>query len=120
MGKRVMIVDDSYGDRMILREHLASFGYSVVGEARSIQESLEKYPHLRPDLVVLDAAIPDVDGVSAVMHLLWLDSKVNILVSVTRGQRTRAMEAIQAGAKDFVIKPVNARALHKAVRSLIG
>ena len=120
MGKRILIVEDGFGDRMVLRAFLASFGYQVVGEAKNIQESLEKYRKLRPDLVLMDAAIPDVDGVSAVMQLLREDHAVNVLVCVSRGQRVLAMEAIQAGAKDFVTKPINPRSLRKAVQRLIG
>lgn len=113
-------MDDSYGDRLVLRDYLFSFGYSIVGEAKDIEGFLEKYRTLKPDLVVMDAAIPDVDGVSAVMRLLREDSQAVILISVTRGQRVLAMEAIQAGAKDFVTKPFNPRSLHKTIRSLIG
>ena len=115
-----MIVDNSFGDRMVLRDYLTSFGYHVVGEAKNIRESLEKYDKLKPDLVLMDAAIPDVDGVSAVMQLLRYDRDATVLVCVTRGQRALAMEAIQAGAKDFITKPINERSLHKVVRSLIG
>lgn len=120
MGKRVFIVEDGYGDRMILRDFLVSLGYQVVGEAKNIDESLEKYDKLRPDLVLMDAAIPDSDAVSAMMKLSLMDPDVKVLVCVTRGQRALAMEAIQAGARDFITKPISVRSLHKAVRNVIG
>lgn len=119
MGKRILIVDDSYGDRLVLRDALISLGYQVVGEAKNIEESLEKYRNLRPDAVILDAAIPDDDGVSAVKKLLRLDLNANVLMSVSRGQRTLAMEAIQVGAKDFITKPVNTRQLMRALRHVL-
>ncbi|MHB0912571.1 MAG: response regulator [Armatimonadota bacterium] len=120
MGKRILIVEDNFGDRMILRDHLASFGYSVVGEAKTIDESIEKYDKVRPDLVLIDAVIPDVDGVSAIMRILQVDYAANIIVCVTRGQQSLAMEALAAGAKDFITKPINPRTLHKAVQKAIG
>ena len=120
MGKRVLIVEHSFGDRIVLRDYLASFGYHVVGEAKDIRSSLEKYNILKPDLVLMDAGIPDADGVSAVMQLLERDRDANILVCVTRGQRALAIEAMQVGAKDFITKPINPRSLHRVVRQLIG
>jgi len=119
LGKRALIVDDSFGDRLVLRDALVSFGWHVVGEAKNFQESLEKYRVLKPDLVLMDAAIPDVDGVSAVLWLLREDNEANILMCVTRGQRTLALEAIQAGAKDFVTKPINPRQLRRVIQSLV-
>jgi two-component system chemotaxis response regulator CheY len=120
MGKRVLIVEHSFGDRMILRDSVASLGYKVVGEAKSIRESLEKYDQLKPDLVLLDAAIPDIDGASATMQLLRLDGNANILIFATRGQRALAMESLQMGAKDFIVKPFTSRVLHRTIRMLIG
>lgn len=118
MGKRVLIVDDSFGDRMVLRDMLISAGCSVVGEAKTVEESLEKYDKLEPDLVVMDAAIPDVDGVSAVMKLLRLDSQANVLICATRGQRMLALEAVQVGAKDFITKPLNLRQLRRVLQHI--
>jgi two-component system chemotaxis response regulator CheY len=102
---------------MILSGLLASFGYTVVGQARNTQESIEKYQDLKPDLVVMDVAIPDADGVSAIRRLLYIDETANIIVSVSNGQRSLAMEALSAGAKDFITKPINPRSLQKVLRS---
>jgi len=118
MIKNILIVEDGFGERMILRDALFSLGYKVVGEAKNIAESLEKYEKLRPDAVILDAVIPDVDGISAVMKLLRIDHEANILICVTRGQRSLAMEAMSAGAKDFITKPINTHQLQKALVSI--
>jgi two-component system chemotaxis response regulator CheY len=118
LGKRVLIVDDSYGDRLVLRDALVSIGYQVVGEAKNLQESLEKYESIKPDIVIMDAAIPDDDGVSAVKKLLRLDLNANILMCVSRGQRALAMEALQVGAKDFITKPINVRQLMRVLNQL--
>ena len=120
LSKRVLIVDDSFGDRMVLRDYLMSFGYHVAGEARGGEESIKKFQSLRPDLVVLDAAMPDMDGVSVVRELRRQDHDVKVLICVSRGQRALAIEALGAGARDFITKPFDPRRLHKAVQKLIG
>jgi two-component system chemotaxis response regulator CheY len=120
LSKRVLIVDDSFGDRMVLRDYLLSFGYHVAGEARGGEESIEKFQSLKPDLVLLDAAMPDMDGVSVVRELRRKDHEASVLICVSRGQRSLAMEALGAGAKDFITKPIDPRRLRKAVQKLIG
>lgn len=103
-----------------MRDYLVSFGYQVVGEARDGRESLEKFKSLKPDLVVMDAAMPDMDGISAVRQLLREDHEANILLCAGHGQRSLAVEAMQVGAKDFVTKPISPRRLRKAIQNLIG
>ena len=120
MSKRVLIVNHSYGDRITLRDYLLSFGYHVAGEAKEGRESLEKYKKLRPDLVLLDGKLPDMDGVAVMRELLKEDLDVTVVMCVSRGQRSLAVEALQAGAKDFITKPLDPRRLRKVVQSVIG
>lgn len=120
MSKRVLIVDDSFGDRMVLRDYLLSFGYHVAGEARGGEESIEKFQSLKPDLVLLDVAMPDMDGVSVVRELRRKDHEANVLICVSRGQRALAIEALGAGARDFITKPIDPRRLRRTVQRLIG
>jgi two-component system chemotaxis response regulator CheY len=115
LSKRVLIADDSFGDRMILRDYLMSFGYRVVGEAKRGRESVEKFRELKPDLVVLDAAMPDMDGVSVVRELLREEHEAIILVCVANGQRALAVEALGAGARDFITKPIDSRRLRRVL-----
>ena len=105
---------------MVLRDFLLSFGYHIVGEAREGRESLEKYRNLKPDLVLLDGRMPDMDGVAIVREVLREDLDAKVLLCVSRGQRALAVEALQAGAKDFITKPINPKRLLKMVQSLIG
>lgn len=92
-----------------------SLGYHVVGESKDIRDSLEKYDVLRPDIVLVDSMIPDMDGIAAITRLLLIDPGAVIIVCVTRGQRGLAMQALSAGAKDFVVKPVNFQQLRKVL-----
>ena len=100
---------------MILRDYLMSFGYHVVGEAKRGRESLEKFRILKPDLVVLDAAMPDMDGVSVVRELVREDHPAVILICVANGQHALAVEALGAGASDFIIKPIDPRRLRRVL-----
>jgi len=119
MGRRVLIVDDSYGDRMILKDLLISFGYHVVGEAKSGKELIEMYDEVKPDLVILDAAMKEMDGPSTVRTLMWDHPEAVVLVAAGHGQRSLAIESLHAGAKDFVTKPFKPRQLMRAINLLI-
>ena len=120
MGKRILVANGSFGDRIALRDLLVSLGYHIVGQTARGRGLLEKYKDLKPDLVVLDAKMPDMDCISVIQELLLTDHEANILICVARGQRAIATEAIQAGAVDFITKPIDPRRLRKAVRGLIG
>lgn len=117
MAKRVLIVDGSFGDRMVMRDFLISLGHRVVGEARNYLESFDKYRELRPDIVMMGASVPDMDGVAAVSQILRFDPDAVILMCVNRGQRSIAMEAMQVGAKDFITKPLNIRQLRRVIQA---
>ena len=101
---------------MVLRDVLASIGCQVVGEAKTVDESVEKYESILPDLVVMDVSLPDVDGVAAVRRIIYKDPHAVILICASNGQRARAMEALGAGAKDFVVKPLNPRKVLKTIQ----
>ena len=118
MARRVLLVEDSFGDRLLMRDVLMEAGCHVVGEAKSFEEMMEKYPNLRPDIVMIDAAIPSNDGVSAVIKLLHKDADATVLIAATRGQRMLAMEGLRAGAKDFVTKPLNVRQLRRVLQGI--
>ncbi len=118
MAKRTFVVSGGFGDRMVLRDVLASIGCQIVAEANTGQEFVEKYADIKPDLVVMDASLPDMDGVAAVRQILYKDPDASILICAGNGQRALAMEALGAGAKDFVVKPLQPRKVHKAIQLL--
>ena len=102
----------------MMKDCLYSIGCQVVGEAKDTEETLEKYENLKPDFVVVDAVVPEVDGVACTARLLRLDYEAKILVCVSRGQQSLAIQALSAGAKEFIIKPINERQLKKAVLNM--
>lgn len=118
MAKRTLLVSGSFADRMLLRDALASIGCHVVGEAKSVQEAVEKYKNIEPDLVVIDVNLSDADGLIAVRRIISVDPHASILMCAGNGQRALAMEALGAGATDFIVKPINPRKLMKAVQMI--
>ncbi|MCD6451960.1 MAG: response regulator [Acidobacteria bacterium] len=105
MGKRVLIVDDAMFTRTLISDILAKAGYEIAGEAGSGVEAIEKYKELSPDVVIMDLIMPDMGGIEAIKKIIAEDPKANIIVCSAMGQQALVVEAIEAGAKDFIVKP---------------
>lgn len=118
--KNVMVVDDAAFMRMMLKDILTGAGYNVVGEAENGAIAVNKYKELSPDLVLMDITMPEMDGVSAVKKIRGLDPKAKIIMCSAMGQQAMVLESIQAGAKDFVVKPFQAERIIEAVGKNIG
>ena len=102
---RVLIVDDAMFMRMMLKDILSKNGYEVVGEAANGREAIDKYIELRPDLVLLDITMPEMEGIEALKKIKMIDPKAKIIMCSAMGQQVMVIEAIQNGALDFVVKP---------------
>ncbi len=113
--KKVLIVDDTKFMRNILASILKKKDLDVVGEAVNGREAVEKYKELKPDLVTMDIIMPEVDGIQAVREIIKFDPNARILMCSAMGQQALVIEAIQAGAKDFVIKPFQPTRVLEAV-----
>lgn len=107
MGKRILVVDDAAFMRMMLKNILTDNGYEICGEASNGNEAVQKYKELRPDLVTLDITMPEIDGLTAVKLIKEIDKDANIVMCSAMGQQLMVIEAIQNGAKDFIVKPFN-------------
>lgn len=107
MGKRILVVDDAAFMRMMLKNILTDNGYEICGEASNGNEAVQKYKELRPDLVTLDITMPEIDGLTAVKLIKEVDKDANIVMCSAMGQQLMVIEAIQNGAKDFIVKPFN-------------
>jgi len=105
LSKNVLIVDDAAFMRMSLKNMVTSGGYTVVGEADNGKDAIDKYKDLNPDLVTMDITMPNMDGIEAVKNIIGLDDKANIVMCSAMGQKKMIIEAIEAGAKDFIVKP---------------
>ena len=120
MAVRVLVVDDAAFMRMMVKDILSKNGYEVVGEAENGMKAVEKFAELRPDLVTMDITMPEMDGISAVKAIIKIDPKAKIVMCSAMGQQAMVIEAIQAGARDFIVKPFQADRVLEAVRKAVG
>jgi two-component system chemotaxis response regulator CheY len=105
MKARVLIADDASFMRQMIREIIEPEGYEVVGEATDGMEAVEQYEQLHPDLVTMDIVMPKRSGIDAVRGILEKTPDARVVMCSALGQETLVMEALQAGAKDFIVKP---------------
>ncbi|HLR75823.1 MAG TPA: response regulator [Virgibacillus sp.] len=102
---KILVTDDAAFMRMQLRDILTKLGHEVVGEAENGIEAVKKFKNLQPDLITMDITMPELDGVEAVKQIKAIDSDVKIIMCSAMGQQGMVVEAIQAGANDFIVKP---------------
>ena len=120
MGNKVLVVDDAAFMRMMIKDILRKGGYEVVGEAEDGAKAIEKYRELHPDLVTMDITMPDMDGITAVKEIRKIDPNAMIVMCSAMGQQAMVIDAIQAGAKDFVVKPFQPERVLEAVRKFLS
>jgi two-component system chemotaxis response regulator CheY len=117
----VLICDDAIFMRTMVGDILQQAGFEVVGEAETGIQAVEKYKQLKPDLVTMDIVMPDMGGIEAVKAIVATNPDAKILMCSAMGQQSLVVEAIQAGAKDFVVKPFQpVRVLEAVQRVLAG
>ena len=120
MAVRVLVVDDAAFMRMMVKDILSTTGYEVVGEAENGMKAGEKYQELKPDLTTMDITMPEMDGITAVKEIKKIDANAKIVMCSAMGQQAMVIEAIQAGARDFIVKPFQADRVLEAVRKAVG
>ncbi len=120
MGHRVLVCDDAIFMRTMISDILSGAGYEVVGEAETGLQAIERYRELNPDLVTMDIVRPDMGGIDAVREIVKQDPNAKILMCSAMGQQALVVEAIQAGAKDFVVKPFQPSRVLEAVQRVLG
>lgn len=120
MGKSILIVDDAAFMRMMIKEILTKNGFDVVGEANDGAEAVEKYSELKPDLVTMDITMPEMDGIVALKEIKKADPNARIIMCSAMGQQAMVIDAIQAGAKDFIVKPFQADRVIEAISKALG
>lgn len=120
MSSKVLIVDDAAFMRMMIKEILTKNGFTVVGEASDGAQAVEKYKELGPDLVTMDITMPEMDGITALKEIRKMDSSARIIMCSAMGQQAMVIDAIQAGAKDFIVKPFQADRVIEAIKKTLG
>jgi two-component system chemotaxis response regulator CheY len=120
MAKRVLITDDALFMRVTLKNILTKSGYEIAGEAVNGKESVDLYEQTRPDLVTMDITMPEMDGISALREIRRKHPDANVIMCTAMGQKNLVMEAVAAGAKDFIVKPFQPEKVVEAVQKIIG
>lgn len=117
---RVLIVDDAAFMRMMIKDILEKNGYEIAGEAANGVIAVEMYNKEKPDVVTMDITMPDMDGIEAVKNIRANDPNAKIIMCSAMGQQSMVMDAIKAGAKDFIVKPFQPDRVLEAVKKVVG
>lgn len=120
MAKNILICDDAAFMRMMIKDILTKNGYNVVGEAENGAKAVEKYNELKPDLVLMDITMPEMDGIQALKAIKAADPSAMVIMCSAMGQQAMVIESIQSGAKDFIVKPFQQDRVLEAVRKVVG
>ncbi|WLV25772.1 response regulator [Aciduricibacillus chroicocephali] len=120
MSNNILVVDDAAFMRMMIKDILTKNGYNVVGEAENGQQAVEKYAELNPDLVTMDITMPEMDGITALKTIKQTNPDAKILMCSAMGQQAMVIDAIQAGAKDFIVKPFQADRVLEAIQKALS
>ncbi|QHS22258.1 response regulator [Virgibacillus sp. MSP4-1] len=119
MAHKVLIVDDAAFMRMMIKDILEKNDFEVVGEAQDGNQAVEKYKELQPDLVTLDITMPEKDGITALKEIKESNPDAKIIMCSAMGQQAMVIDAIQAGAKDFIVKPFQSDRVIEAINKTL-
>lgn len=120
MAKSILICDDAAFMRMMIKDVLSKNGYIIAGEAENGAKAVEKYNETKPDLVMMDITMPEMNGIDALKKIKANDPSANVIMCSAMGQQAMVIESIQAGAKDFIVKPFQGERVLEAVKKVIG
>jgi len=120
MAKNILICDDAAFMRMMIKDILTKNGYNIAGEAENGAVAVDKYKETSPDLVLMDITMPEMDGIQALKAIRSNDPNASVIMCSAMGQQAMVIEAIQSGAKDFIVKPFQAERVIEAVKKVVG
>ena len=120
MAKSKLICDYAAFMRVMIKDILTKNGYEVAGEAENGLKAVEKYNETKPDLVMMDITMPEMDGIQALKKIKEADANAHIIMCSAMGQQAMVIESIQSGAKDFIVKPFQAERVLEAVKKAVG
>ena len=120
MAKNILICDDAAFMRMMIKDIITKNGYNIAGEAENGAKAVEKYNELKPDLVLMDITMPEMDGIQALKKIKETDPNASVIMCSAMGQQAMVIESIQSGAKDFIVKPFQADRVLEAVQKVVG
>lgn len=116
---KILVTDDAAFMRMQLKDNLTKLGHEVVGEAENGRDAIEKCQELNPDLITMDITMPEMSGVEAVKVIRKTNPDMKIIMCSAMGQQSMVLDAIQAGATDFIVKPFNEDRIEEALNKAL-
>lgn len=116
---KILVTDDAAFMRMMLKDILTKNGHEVY-EAKNGLDLLDQYQKVHPDLVTLDITMPEMDGLHALRELKKIDSNARVVMCSAMGQQAMVIEAIQSGARDFIVKPFEAGRVMESINKVLG
>ena len=117
---KILLVDDAAFMRKVIKDTLSKAGYTDLHEAVDGADAVEKFNELKPDLVLMDITMPNMDGLEALKAIRGFDANANVVMCSAMGQETMVIDAIRSGAKDFIVKPFKPERVLKTVTSIVG
>jgi two-component system chemotaxis response regulator CheY len=117
---RVLIVDDAAFMRLMLRDIITKIGLEVAGEARNGIEAIKQFVELKPDVITMDITMPEMDGVVAVGEIIKMDKHAKIIMCSAMAQKRMILDAMMAGAKDFIVKPFQEEKVQEALLKVLA
>lgn len=120
MAKSILVCDDAAFMRMMIKDILTKDGYDIAGEAENGKVAIDKYLETKPDLVLMDITMPEMDGIQALKKIKEADPNANVIMCSAMGQQAMVIESIQSGAKDFIVKPFQSDRVIEAVKKAVG
>jgi two-component system chemotaxis response regulator CheY len=120
MAKKILLVDDAAFMRKVIKDTLSKNGYTELFEAVDGADAVAKFDEIKPDLVIMDITMPNMDGLEALKAIREKDSNANVVMCSAMGQETMVMDAVRSGAKDFIVKPFKPDRILKTVTSVLG
>jgi two-component system chemotaxis response regulator CheY len=119
MGKKILIVDDAAFMRLMLKDIIVNNGFEIAGEAENGIEAGAMYKRLKPDLVLMDITMPDMNGIESVQDIIKYDPLARIVMVSAMGQQAMVIQSIKCGAMDFVVKPFHADRVVEAIKKAL-
>jgi len=115
----VLIVDDTLFMRASIKQMLEANGHSVAGEASNGVEAIERFAAVKPDVILMDITMPDMDGLEALRRIKEIDKNAKVVMCTAMGQQAMVAKAVELGAQQFIVKPFQADRLLAAINSVM-